>query len=62
MDIGLKYGRNTWRKVETCQELTGLNLKTAEDTKIYVQKVHDYTCRERVKFAVRKTIEILLSR
>ena len=62
----------TWRKVDkfieafrrrwgaiTCRELTGLNLKTAEGMEIYLQKVHDYACTERVKFAVRKAIEIL---
>ena len=62
----------TWRKVDkfieafrrrwgaiTCRELTGLNLKTAEGMEIYLQKVHDHACTERVKFAVRKAIEIL---
>ncbi|HEC76179.1 MAG TPA: C_GCAxxG_C_C family protein [Thermoplasmatales archaeon] len=44
-----------------CRQLTGLNLKTPEGLKEYFEKVHDYDCAERLKFAVEKAIEILAS-
>jgi len=43
-----------------CRQLTDLDLKTEEGLKQYYAKVHDYTCVERLKFAVEKAIEILL--
>lgn len=43
----------------TCRELTGLDVKTAEGFKEYYKSVHDYACTERVKFAVRKAIELI---
>ena len=62
----------TWKRVDrfisafkerwgavTCRELTGLDVKTAEGMKEYLRSIHDYACTERVKFAVRKAIEIL---
>jgi len=42
-----------------CRELTNLDLKTAEGIKEYYAKVHDYACAERIRFAVRKGLEIL---
>jgi len=42
-----------------CRQLTGLNLKTPEGLKEYFKRVHDYECTERLKFAVKKAIEIL---
>jgi len=42
-----------------CRQLTGLNLKTQEGLKQYFERVHDYECTERLKFAVEKGIEIL---
>lgn len=42
-----------------CGQLTGLNLKTKEGFKEYYAKVHDYTCAERIRFAVKKALEIL---
>jgi C_GCAxxG_C_C family probable redox protein len=42
-----------------CRQLTGLNLKTPEGLKQYFERVHDYECTERLKFAVDKGVEIL---
>ena len=42
-----------------CRELTGLNMKKKEDLKVYFSKVHDYTCVDRIRFAVEKGIQIL---
>lgn len=42
-----------------CRQLTGLDLKTEEGLKKYFAKVHDYACVNRLKFAVKKAIEIL---
>lgn len=42
-----------------CRELTGLNVKTEEGMKEYLAKVHDYACAERIRFAVKKSVEIL---
>jgi C_GCAxxG_C_C family probable redox protein len=64
--------QKTWSKVDnfiqafeqrwgavTCRELTGLDIKTSEGFKEYYKSVHDYACTERVKFAVKKAIELL---
>ena len=42
-----------------CRQLKGLNLNTKEGLQEYYAKVHDYTCAERIKFAVEKALEIL---
>ena len=42
-----------------CRDLTSLNLKTEEGLKEYFAKVHDYTCADRIRFAVKKGVEIL---
>jgi len=42
-----------------CRELTGLDIKTKEGFKEYYAKVHDYSCADRIRFAVRKGVEIL---
>jgi len=42
-----------------CRELTSLNIKTKEGFKEYYTKVHDYACADRIRFAVRKGMEIL---
>ena len=42
-----------------CRELTGLDVKTKEGSKEYFAKVHDYACADRIRFAVRKGVEIL---
>jgi C_GCAxxG_C_C family probable redox protein len=42
-----------------CRELTGLDVKTKEGLKEYFAKVHDYACADRIRFAVRKGVEIL---
>jgi C_GCAxxG_C_C family probable redox protein len=42
-----------------CRQLTGLDLKTKEGLKEYFAKVHDYACVARIRFAVKKAIEIL---
>jgi len=42
-----------------CRDLTGLNLKTKEGLKEYFAKVHDYTCADRIRFAIEKGIGIL---
>jgi C_GCAxxG_C_C family probable redox protein len=41
-----------------CRQLTGLDLKTKEELKEYYAKVHDYTCTERIRFAVEKVVKI----
>lgn len=46
-------------KYTTCRELTGVDLKTAEGLKTYYKEIHDFTCTERVKFAVEKAMEII---
>jgi len=50
--------RQKWGAV-TCKELTKLDIKTPEGFKEYYRNVHDYACTERVKFAVKKAIELL---
>jgi len=42
-----------------CRQLTSLNLKTKEGLKEYFAKVHDYACATRIRFAVKKALEIL---
>jgi hypothetical protein len=42
-----------------CRELTGLDVKTKEGQKEYFAKIHDYACADRIRFAVKKGIEIL---
>lgn len=42
-----------------CRQLTGLDLKTEEGLKEYYAKVHDYVCAARLRFAVKKTMDIL---
>ena len=42
-----------------CRELTGLDIKTKEGLKEYFAKVHDYSCADRIRFAVEKVFEIL---
>ena len=42
-----------------CRQLTGLNLKTEEGLKEYFARVHDHACADRLRFAVRKALEIL---
>jgi len=42
-----------------CGQLTGLDLKTKEGLKEYFAKVHDYSCADRIRFAVQKAAEIL---
>ncbi len=42
-----------------CRQLTGLNLKTTEGLQEYYAKVHDYACAARIRFAVKKALEIL---
>jgi hypothetical protein len=46
-------------KAANCRQLTGLDLKTKEGLKEYFDRVHDYACAERLKFAIEKAIEIL---
>jgi len=43
----------------TCRQLTGLNMKKQEDLQEYFAKVHDYACAARIRFAVKKALEIL---
>lgn len=62
----------TWSKVDkfiqdfkqkweatTCRELTRVDVKTIEGMNEYLKSIHDYACTERVKFAVKKAIELL---
>jgi hypothetical protein len=46
-------------KAVNCRQLTGLDLKTKEGLKEYFDRVHDYACAERLKFAIEKAMEIL---
>lgn len=48
-----KFGHANYR------QLTGLNLKTKEGLKEYFAKVHNYACAARIRFAVKKALEIL---
>ena len=58
VDKFIEAFKDRWGAV-TCRELTRLDVKTPEGMKEYLKNVHDYTCTERVKFAVVKTIELL---
>jgi len=42
-----------------CGQLTSLDLKTKEGLKEYYTSVHDYACAGRIRFAVKKGLEIL---
>lgn len=42
-----------------CRELTRLDVKTPEGLKKYFEKVHDYECTQRLRFAVRTALELL---
>jgi C_GCAxxG_C_C family probable redox protein len=42
-----------------CRELTGLDIKTKEGLKEYYARVHDYSCADRIRFAVSKGVEML---
>ena len=50
--------KDRWGAV-TCRELTGLNVKTVKGMREYLRSVHDYACAERIRFAVKKALEIL---
>lgn len=54
----IKAFKDKWGAV-TCRELTGLDIKTAEGQKEYYEKVHDYACTERVRFAIKKALELM---
>ena len=41
-----------------CRELTGLDMKTKEGQKEYFAMIHDHACADRIRFAVKKGIEI----
>jgi len=41
-----------------CRQLTGLDLETPEGLKEYFAKVHDYSCADRIRFAVQKALEV----
>jgi hypothetical protein len=58
VDEFIKAFKDKWGAV-TCRELTGLDIKTAEGLKQYYEKVHDHACTERVKFAVKKALELM---
>jgi C_GCAxxG_C_C family probable redox protein len=49
--------RNAFGSV-VCRQLTGVNLKSEEGLKKYYAKIHDYACTKRLRFAVRKAMEI----
>ena len=42
-----------------CKDLTSLNLKTREGLREYSAKVRDYTCADRIRFAIEKGAEML---
>ena len=42
-----------------CRELTRLDVKTPEGLKEYFERVHDYECTQRLRFAVRTVLELL---
>ena len=58
VDSFIKDFKDRWGAV-TCRELTGLDVKTAEGMKKYLESVHDYACTERVKYAVGKAVKLL---
>ncbi|MBM3118342.1 MAG: C_GCAxxG_C_C family protein [Chloroflexi bacterium] len=58
MDEYLDAFKKKFRYVN-CRQLTGVDVKTPEGWKEYIERVHDYECTERLKFAVEKAVEIL---
>jgi hypothetical protein len=42
-----------------CRELKGLDIKTKEGLAEYFAKVHDYSCADRIRFAVEEGTQIL---
>lgn len=42
-----------------CRQLTGVDLKTKEGFKEYYERIHDYACAARIRFAVGKAAQIL---
>jgi len=50
--------RKRWGAV-TCRELTKLDVKTPEGFNEYYRSVHDFTCTERVKYAVQEAVQLL---
>jgi C_GCAxxG_C_C family probable redox protein len=58
VDKFIEAFKERW-KATTCRELTGLDIKTPDGLKEYYKSIHDYTCTERVKFAVEKALELL---
>jgi len=58
VDKFIEAFKQTWGAT-TCRQLTGLNVKTPEGMQEYLKSVHDYACTARVKFAVKKAIELL---
>jgi hypothetical protein len=42
-----------------CRDLTGLDIKTKDGFAKYYATVHDYSCADRIRFAVEKGVEIL---
>jgi C_GCAxxG_C_C family probable redox protein len=58
VDKFIQAFKQRW-EATTCRELTGLDIKTQEGFKEYYKNVHDYACTERIKFAVKKAIELL---
>lgn len=42
-----------------CRQLTNSDLKTSEGLKEYFTRIHDYSCAERVRFAVAKAYQML---
>lgn len=49
-------------KYVNCRELTGLDLKTAEGLKKYFADVHDYACANRMRFAIKKVVELIVQK
>jgi C_GCAxxG_C_C family probable redox protein len=58
VDKFIEAFKQTWGAV-TCRKLTGLDVKTQDGMQEYLKTVHDYACTARVKFAVKKAIELL---
>ena len=58
VDKFIEAFKQTWGAT-TCRQLTGLNVKTPEGMQEYLKSIHDYSCTARVKFAVKKAIELL---
>jgi C_GCAxxG_C_C family probable redox protein len=58
MDEYLDAFKKKFRYVN-CRQLTGVNVKTPDGWKEYIERIHDYECTERLKFAVEKAVNIL---